>query len=195
MDDTRASLLQKLGAGTADAWLELDRYYSPLIRNWLIRYKLPDSDVDDLTQDVMTVLAREISSFEHNGRPGAFRKWLRLITANRARTYLRSRAVRPTVPGSSDFRHMVAQLEDDSSRITKEFDREHDRFIITQLLNELSETMATSTLEAFRRSAIDEEDVRSVAEDLKMTPAAVYIARSRVMRALRSRAANLIDLP
>ena len=37
------------------------------------------SDVDDLVQEVLAVVLRELPQFEHNGRTGAFRRWLRTI--------------------------------------------------------------------------------------------------------------------
>jgi DNA-directed RNA polymerase specialized sigma24 family protein len=46
---------------------------------------LPRSDADDLAQEVMLVIVREMPHFEHSGRKGAFRNWLRMITVHRRR--------------------------------------------------------------------------------------------------------------
>lgn len=54
-------------------------------RGWLRRYALQTADADDLVQDVCGVLVSELPAFEHNGRRGAFRCWLRGIMVNRLR--------------------------------------------------------------------------------------------------------------
>ena len=193
MDETRLSLIDQLGAGTEGAWRELDRIYRPLIVYWLERFGLQPNDVEDLTQEVMALLAREVAKFEHNGRVGAFRKWLRTITVNRARSFLRAGRCRPSVPGSTLFQEMVSQLEDDRSRVSTDFDREHDRHVVRQLLAEVSSSFEASTMQMFRRHVLDGVDAKAVAEELGASPRAVYIAKSRVLRQLRTRAAGWLD--
>ena len=63
--------------------------YGPLIRRWLQQHDTPEADADDLAQEVLLVLARDLGDFDHNGRTGAFRLWVRSITANRLRDYWR----------------------------------------------------------------------------------------------------------
>ena len=193
MDETRLSLIDQLSAGTEDAWRELDRIYRPLIGYWLGRYGLQQSDVEDLTQEVMVLLAREVAKFEHNGRVGAFRKWLRTITANRAHSFIRSGRCRPRVPGSTLFQEIVKQLEDDQSRASIDFDHEHDRHVVRQLLEEVSGSFEASTMQMFQRHVLDGVDAKDVAEELGASPRAVYIAKSRVLRQLRTRATCWLD--
>ena len=193
MDETRLSLIDQLGAGTEDAWREIDRIYRPLIHFWPGRYGLQQNDVEDLTQEVMALLARDVAKFEHNGRVGAFRKWLRTITANRAHSFLRSGRCRPSVPGSTLFLEMVQQLEDDQSRASLAFDHEHDRHVVRQLLAEVSDSFEDSTMQMFRRHVLDGIDAKDVADELGTSPRAVYIAKSRVLRQLRTRAADWLD--
>ena len=65
--DTSVSLLQRLTTQPDEAsWQRLDALYRPLIRSWLLREPRLRGDVDDLIQEVMTVLVRELP-----GRPSA----------------------------------------------------------------------------------------------------------------------------
>ncbi len=90
--DTSTSLLGACAAGPdPTGWGELVNLYTPLIRTWLGRHFLQAADADDLTQQVLTVVVRKLASFQHNGRPGAFRAWLRGITVNTLRSFRRSR--------------------------------------------------------------------------------------------------------
>jgi RNA polymerase sigma-70 factor (ECF subfamily) len=81
--ETSASLLERLAvAPSDDDWRRLDDLYRPLLRAWMARAGVAASDVDDLVQDVLLVVIREIAGFEWSGQ-GAFRAWLRTILANR----------------------------------------------------------------------------------------------------------------
>ena len=63
----------------------LSNIYAPLIRRWVRPYVAQSADFDDVVQEVLTTLVSELSRFDHNGRTGAFRAWLRAITVNRIR--------------------------------------------------------------------------------------------------------------
>jgi RNA polymerase sigma-70 factor (ECF subfamily) len=90
MAETSASLLQRVRDGSdQEAWRKLESIYSPLIRGWLRRDVLLDSNnTDDIVQDVMAVLVRRIEEFDRQ-RSGSFRAWLKSITVNCLRQSLR----------------------------------------------------------------------------------------------------------
>jgi RNA polymerase sigma-70 factor (ECF subfamily) len=76
---TSLSLLERVCDGDAEAWRRLVALYEPLLRSWLRRTPLQPADRDDLLQQILMVLVRKLPTFRHNGRPGAFRAWLRAI--------------------------------------------------------------------------------------------------------------------
>jgi RNA polymerase sigma-70 factor (ECF subfamily) len=64
MPDTSVSLLDGLRLQpSADGWSRLVGFYTPLIRCWLGRQGVGSADVDDLTQDVLAVVVRELPHF------------------------------------------------------------------------------------------------------------------------------------
>ena len=102
MAETSATLLERLSdRSDSVAWRRLVDLYSPLINGWLRRHGVSVDDAEDLTQEVLGVVVREVSRFAHNGRVGAFRTWLRTITINCLRQSLRSRRVPAKATGSS----------------------------------------------------------------------------------------------
>src|SRR5687768_6429125 len=128
MDRTSLSLLDRICVERDDrAWHALAALYTPMLHGWLRRYQVQPSDADDLTQDVLLVVSRELPSFQHNGRPGAFRAWLRGILVNRVRYFWRSRKQRPLAGGESELERALAQLEDPHSELSRQWDRQHDR--------------------------------------------------------------------
>jgi RNA polymerase sigma-70 factor, ECF subfamily len=80
MAETSATLLERLNdRSDSAAWRRLVDLYSPLTNGWLRRHGASADDAEDLTQEVLGVIVREVSRFKHNGRVGAFRTWLRTI--------------------------------------------------------------------------------------------------------------------
>ena len=93
--DTPKTLLDQLAVrgGLEDAkWLEFDRLYRPAIRFFLRQkfYSLV-SDYDDIAQDVMVRLVRELRSGKYDAGRARFRTYLYAIVYNIAVDYLRAR--------------------------------------------------------------------------------------------------------
>jgi RNA polymerase sigma-70 factor (ECF subfamily) len=193
VEKTSMSLLRRARQGQEVAWRRLVDLYQPLIRGWLVRQGIHAQDAEDLSQDVLAVLVKELSRFTHAGRPGAFRSWLRTITVNRARAFWRAGSCRATAPGGRAFLGHLEQLEDPDGPLSRVWNEEHDRHVLRQLLALMEQEFAPATVQAFRRLTFDEASGREVAAELGMSLAAVYGARSRVLQRLRAEAEGLLD--
>jgi RNA polymerase sigma-70 factor (ECF subfamily) len=191
MAETSLTLLERLrGPADAAAWERLVRLYTPLIHGWARRHQVGPADAADLVQEVLATLLRELPRFEHNHRPGAFRCWLRAITANRLRAFWRERG---PAPGGADVGRRLDELADPDSGPGRQWDREHDEYVLRRLL-ELTEPEFTPTAWlAFRRLALDGARAADVARELGTTANAVLLAKSRVLRRLRQEARGLVD--
>jgi RNA polymerase sigma-70 factor, ECF subfamily len=192
MPDTSLSLLDRLRHRPDDGtWRRLVDVYTPLIRGWLRRHGLAEADADDLTQDVLAVLVRELPGFEHAGRPGAFRSWLRTITVNRARNFWRQRQAQPPARGGDDFLRVLDQLEDPDSAPSRLWDEEHDRYVARRLLALVEGDFEPTTWRAFRRVVLDGVKPAAAAAELGLSVNAVLLAKSRVLRRLRQEMSGL----
>jgi RNA polymerase sigma-70 factor (ECF subfamily) len=194
MQPTPVSLLERLRLRPDEAsWQRLVDLYTPLIRDWLRRHALQSPDVDDLVQDVLGVLVRELPQFRHDLRPGAFRRWLRNVTVNRLRVFWRGRRARPQTPADTDFERMLAQLEDGDSALSRLWDEEHDRHVARRLLELIEPEFEPTTWQAFRGLVLEGRPSAEVAAELGLTPNAVRIAKSRVLSRLRQEAEGLLN--
>jgi RNA polymerase sigma-70 factor (ECF subfamily) len=192
MDLTSLSLLERARSGSDPDWDRLVGLYRPLIFNWLRRQGLPHDATEELTQDVLMSVFRGLATFAHPGQPGAFRGWLRVITANRGRAYWR--ANQPRAPGGSDFHEQMHQLEDPHSAASQQWDREHDQHIVHRLLEQIEGEFPAKTMRAFRRQVFDGTSATAVAAELEMSVGAVYVAKSRVLARLRKEAEGLTSI-
>ncbi len=191
--ETSASLLERLRSGSDQAaWRQLDALYRPLLRRWLLRDPNLGEEAEDIAQDVMEVLVRELPGFQRR-RTGSFRRWLRTITAHRLCDHYRSRRGRPQALAAPPEECPLAQLDDPSSELSRLWDEEHDRFVLRRLLELVEPMFEPTTLAAFRRIAFDGVAPRRVAEELGLSYAAVLTAKSRVLNQLRQEAEGLID--
>jgi len=191
--ETSASLLERLqGPRDEAAWRRLDDLYRPLIRSWLRRDPALGEAADDIVQEVMGALVRELPGFQRQ-RTGSFRRWLRTITAHRLAAHHRSRNSRPVALGASQEKCRLAQLTDPDSELSQLWDAEHDRHVLRRLMDLIAPQFEPVTLAAFRRVAFDEVAPARVAEELGLSLNAVLLAKSRVLSRLRQEAAGLID--
>jgi RNA polymerase sigma-70 factor (ECF subfamily) len=191
--ETSVSLLERLaGTPTDDDWRRLHDLYQPLLHSWMARAGVAASDADDLAQEVLLVVFREVGDFERRGR-GAFRSWLRTILAHRVRDYFRGRKYLPTATGDSDFLRQLDELESPDSALSRQWDREHDEHVIASLLRRVQGDFAPATCQAFLRHALEGEPAARVAEELGLSLNSVVLAKSRVLKRLRHEVGGLVE--
>jgi RNA polymerase sigma-70 factor (ECF subfamily) len=190
--DTSASLLDRLaGAPTEADWRRLHELYRPLLEGWVLRAGVPRADAEDLIQEVLLAVVRQVGGFEHRG-DGAFRGWLRTILARRITDYLRRQAVRPAAPGGSDLARRLEELASPASELSRLWDHEHDTHVARQALRVVQADFAPATWQAFRRQVVDGLPAAQAAVEAGITLNAALLAKSRVLKRLRQEVAGLL---
>jgi len=189
---TRVSFLQRLVAGDAASWQDFDAAYKPLLRHWLRNHGLGSADTEDLIQEVMLFVAGNLGNFQHNTRTGAFRKWLRSVTVNIARNFLRKR--QREADGLAGLYALLTQLEDADSGLSRAFEGDYRRNLLHQLLRRSARGFSAETMSMFRQHVLEGADAARTAEAHGVSRAAVYIAKSRVLGRLREEWAEDFDL-
>ncbi len=195
MHETSLSLLDRVkDLADSQSWGRLVDIYSPLLHCWLRRYDIQDSDANDLVQEVLSVVVRELPNFRHNERVGAFRNWLRTVLAYRVKHYWRSNKHRPQPWHGSELAAKIDALENYTSGISRIWNEEHDQFVIQRMLDAVQPRFKTSTWDAFRGQVIEGRAAEAVAAELGLPIASVYAAKSRVLNALRQESSGLVDV-
>lgn len=185
--ETSLTWLGRLTTAPSDPdWRRLVDLYGPLLGDWLARAGVPPADRDDLTQEVLLVLIREVAGFDRRG-PGAFRAWLRTILGNRVRAYFRGRAGRPATGDR------LEELADPASALSGVWDREHNEYVAAQVLGRVRVDFSETTWEAFTRQVLEGRPARDVAAELGISRNAALIAKSRVLCRVRAELAGLVD--
>ncbi len=194
MTTTSLGLLDRLKRAGPDAadWHRLKDVYLPLIRSWLSGVPGLGDEADDLAQEVLVVLVRELPSFERR-RQGSFRAWLRQVTVNRVRGYWKGRRKQARAGLGDEGEHVLAQLEDRHSDLSRQWDRDHDKHVLQKLLAVVRPDFDPQTWQAFTRFALDGLSAADVARELTVSESAVVQAKSRVLKRLREEAGEMLD--
>lgn len=196
MQATRQSLLLRAQSGDEQAWHELITLYRPLIVGWLRKQSLRQHEVDDLSQNVLLTVIKNLPAFDHSGQRGAFRCWLRTIARNAFVDFwreFRRRHDREPSLSEVDSDRLVREFEDQASELGRLCDEEHDQYVLRCLLDLVELEFEPMTVHAFRRVALDGISASVVAAELGISVGAVYVARSRVLKKLRQEAEGLFD--
>jgi RNA polymerase sigma-70 factor (ECF subfamily) len=194
MSSTPLSLLDRLKTAASDSpdWLRLHDLYWPLIKSWLAQIPGTRADSDDLAQEVLMVLVRELPGFQSRGA-GSFRAWLRQITINQTRAHFKKRRKQPAAAVGGEDESVLVQLEDPGSALALQWDRDHDRHVAHKLLQLVKNDFESTTWEAFSRFALHGTPAAAVARELGLSENAVLLAKSRVLKRLRQEAGDFLS--
>ena len=116
---------------------------------------MPARDLEDLSQEVLLSVVKHLPGFQHSGRRGAFRSWLRTIVCSRTADYWREIDAGTQASGGSGATAALQEIADPDSELNRQWDEEHDRYVLDCLLDLVEAEFEPLTLQAFRRLALD----------------------------------------
>ena len=181
-DDSRthASLLRRVATAASDdvAWREFVGRYAPKIYGWAKARSLQDADAEDVTAAVLQKLAGRMRTFVYDPSQ-SFRGYLRTLTQNAWVELVSSRKGAGTL--DIDALGEVEARDDLVRRLEEEFDLE----LLEEASRRVRRTVAPSTWEAYRLTAIEGLSGAEAARRLGMKVATVFVAKSSVLARLK----------
>lgn len=182
---TRVSLILRVAdENDVHAWQQFAEIYEPLVYRIATARGLQPADAHDLVQEVMTRVARSISSWNPDSTRGTFRGWISTIARNLIIDFLRHKNRLPRTSDHSEIRLLVEQTPDESAESAL-LDLELEKQIFAWAARQVQDQVQEKTWQAFWQTSVEHRSVQDVAAELRMTAGAVYIARSRVMSRLK----------
>jgi RNA polymerase sigma-70 factor (ECF subfamily) len=176
--DTPASLLERLrDPAEQRAWVRFVDLYTPFLYAWARRTGCPEADAADLVQEVFLVLIRKLPEFTYD-RHRSFRGWLRTITLNKWRDRQRCRGL-PLEPGAAALADVAGPDGDTFS------EAEYRQYLVGRALEVMRADFHPTTWRACWECIVSDRPAADVAAELGISVAAVYAAKSRVLRRLR----------
>jgi RNA polymerase sigma-70 factor, ECF subfamily len=194
-ENTSQSLLERLRKHP-DSVEELDSLYGALLRRWVTRWGFQNADAEEVVQDAFLKILEKVPAFQHNGRPGAFRCWIRTILANCVRDALRRRKRRRWISfwSGDPARSLTDELEDSNSPLSKLWDEEHDRYLIQKVWEALAAEENTEHVAVFSALVMKQTSVQEVVDQFGITRDAVWQIKHRILKTLRNRLKDMVEL-
>ena len=190
---TRASLILRLrDRSDLNAWREFSEIYQPLVFRLAQSKGFQHSDAQDIAQEVLVRVAGALERWEPDETKGTFRGWLYRIARNLMIDFLERGKRHPLAGGASGIVKLVEQQADKASMESQTFDTEFRRQVFAWAVDRIRPSFQDTTWQAFWKTAVGEHSAADVAAELGMSIGAVYVARARVMKKLRSEVQRVI---
>jgi RNA polymerase sigma-70 factor (ECF subfamily) len=192
---TSLTLLERLRANDRDAWSVMVQLYTPLVCHWCARGGVRGADAEDVTQEVFHQAATHLAAFRRD-RPGdSFRGWLRGITRHMVLQHFRRGARHPRASGGTDALNRLHEVEagDTADAPDEEDSAEELEGLRRRALELVRGAFEERTWQFFWQTVVDGRSPVDIAADAGVTPAAVRMAKSRVLNRLREEFGDLIQ--
>ena len=182
---TRVTLLARLRQDPTDqaAWDVFVERYGRHIYRWCRQWRLQDADAEDVTQDILVKLARNLRAFAYDPSR-SFRGWLKTLAHHAWRDFADSPRRARATAGDSQIWELLRTLEareDLVQRLEEAFDLE----LLEAAKVRVRLRVAPHTWEAFRLVALEGLPVAEVAAKVQMQVTMVYVAKSKVQKMLQ----------
>jgi RNA polymerase sigma-70 factor (ECF subfamily) len=190
---TSVSLLGRLTAqpGDAAAWEQFVGRYGPRLLQWCQHWGLQAADAQDVTQNVLLMVARQIRTFRYDPER-SFRGWLKTVTRAAWAKWLESQRRAGQGSGDSAVLDRLASLEAGDDLVRK-VEEEYERELLEAASARVRLRIDPQTWEAFRLLAFEGMSGADAAVQLGMKVGAVFVAKSRVQKMLQETVRALED--
>jgi RNA polymerase sigma-70 factor (ECF subfamily) len=168
------------------AWERFVHLYTPLLLVWARQQGLQEADAEDVVQEILLKLVQALPSYER--REGqTFRGWLFRVSVNQCRDFCRRKATR-ALPGDAG---LAAVSE--PSPLAELDESEYRRLLVHRGMQLVCPDFDDRTWTAFVEVTVKGRPAADVAAELNVTKNAVFLARHRVLRRLRTELDGLLE--
>ncbi len=185
---TTSSLIGRLQEDSPERWHSFVMVYSPLIRFWIRQDRVKPDCVDDVLQETLKSVFRGIQQFQWKAGSGTFRGWLRTIVKRRAADHFR------LLPRDQLAQQETLEQIETPEQVGPGSTEAEEKALLdlkARALERIRQSTAEKTWQMFWMSAVEDVPTSEIAQKFNVTPAAVRMAKSRVIIRLRQ---ELLDL-
>lgn len=190
---TSLSLLECAKRDESVAWQLLVDLYAPVIyARCRYQWKLQASEAENVGQEVFTAVARKLKDFDRQ-RTGSFRRWLRTITDNKCKDFIKKNKVL-VASGGSEAREALENIAEETINESHSAGELNDKAILMrQAMKKVENEFSDRDCKIFWAVSVDDKDRQAVASELGVSDNVVYLAYSRIKSRLREIYQDLID--
>lgn len=196
-DATRSSLVNRLcNWGDETGWQAFFDQYWKLIYSVAIKSGLSDGESQDVVQETVVAVAKQMRGGGYDPARSSFKNWLCMITRrrivdhHRRRTKLRKETLE--TEDATTGTDPIARVADPASLAPDDlWAEEWRKNIADTAIERVKQQVTPKQFQIFDLSVLKDVPVREVTKLLKVNAAQVYLARHRVGALVRKEAARL----
>jgi RNA polymerase sigma-70 factor (ECF subfamily) len=174
-----------------DRWREFYDLYRGLIMGVARKAGLREEEAQEVLQETMSSVSKNIGDFEANPAQGSFHAWLLTMTRWRIMDQFKKRtpfsASRQMAADSTDTTPTIERIPDpQGAELEKLCDEEWNRQLLGQALAELQASIKAEHYQIFHLLTIQQKPVMEVARMLGKNAAQIYLIKHRAGRELQA---------
>lgn len=203
---TRATLLSRIKNWEDRAsWQDFFDTYRALIYGTARKAGLTDAEAQDIVQETVLSVARNIGSFHYDPAVCSFKRWLLQLTRWRILNQLKRRRREPAgappdpdAPGGAPARQDPARTDTleripDPAGVDLDavWDEEWEKTLLAAAMERLKRKVAPDQVQVFDLYCLEQWPAPKVAQTLGVSLGAVYLAKHRINRLLKKEIQSL----
>jgi RNA polymerase sigma-70 factor (ECF subfamily) len=152
------------------------------------------ADAEDVAQEVFQAAATNLAAFRRAQPGDSFRGWLRGITRNMVLQHFRRGARHPRASGGSDALQRLQEVEVVGTAVGREEEDPAEELdgLRRRALERVRGEFEERTWQFFWQTVVEGRSPVDIAADAGVSPAAVRMAKSRVLHRLKAEFGDLI---
>ena len=188
-DSTHLTFLLRL-RDRADklSWREFHERYGQLLYRYARSRGARHADAEDIVQEVEMYLFKAIGDFEYDARKGRFRTYLRSAVVHALTRRASKQAGQPAALDPQSLDYVASEKE---ASADARWEREWQLHRLRWAMQAITGEFEPLTLRAFEMHVLGGCPVQETADQLGLSKASVYQARSRVLKRLREQLATI----
>lgn len=196
---TRRSLLSRLRSWEdQDSWREFFETYWRLIYEVALKSGLNDAEAQDVVQETILAVAKQMPGFQYDASRGQFKSWLRQVTRRRILDHLRKdyrdpagklNAIEVESDAAAQALEITAGMTADP--VDEVWNREWEHHIANLALERVKRRVRPEHFQIFELLVVQGWSASKVAKALEVSIPLVYVTRHRVGSLLKKEVKKL----
>jgi len=193
--ETRTSLLKRLKCPENDqGWREFACLYSGLIKRLARSASLTEDEAEDVLQEVLISVARNIRDFHYDPDVSSFKRWLSNITRWRITSQIRRRIRYQMRFGDSPLNYEAPRIEEIPAPDVSEDSLQDVKWgenLLRLALKQVRAEIREKHFQIYFLRVIKEKEISEVCRQLRVNRGQVYVATLRVGRLVKAKIQEL----
>lgn len=197
LNPTRRSLLTRLKDwDNQESWREFFSAYWQLIYSFGLKSGLNDAEAQEVVQETLIAVAREMKGFKYDPARGSFKSWLLLITKRRIADQMRKRyraleVGKLNADDTAVAEEIHAKAEEEAGGRDEAWDDEWRTQMAQTALDRVRSKVKPEQYQIFELYVLHGRPGSEVAAALGVSLMTVYLVKHRISSLLRKEAARL----